>query len=561
MHRLAAMPGGWEAGAEGVIFIEQTPAPVVILTAADTDIQVLAKAITQLPDDAPELRVANLLQLQQQLTIDTYAEEVLSKARVIVLRLLGGRSYWSYGLEVVQETVAETEAALLVLPGDDRPDPDLMSQSTVPLAQVNQLWRYFTEGGIENSIAALQFLSHSYLEYGVEPSPPQTIARVALYPWQAVCRELSGEISEHSATALHWPLRPPKSGRRVPKVPFNSVDDLPVPSMPSAGSETFEAQRRYLANAEAAPNPDRDAKVGILFYRAHYLAGNTDMIDALCRGLREQGLDPVPVFVQSLQAAENQAELLDILQADGIDLLINTTSFSLAKLSAETLNLQLWEQLNVPVLQAICSGGTEENWRAQLRGLSPRDMAMNVALPEVDGRIISRAISFKAVQARHVALETDVISYRPVCDRIQFVTQLAANWIKLRRTPVAARRVALILANYPNRDGRLANGVGLDTPASCIEILKAMTAEGYDLEDIPTDGDQLIERLTTGITNDPEAQDLRVRYQYLSLADYRQYFAELPEIVQQQIRDRWGSPEQYIEANGFAIAGLQFGQI
>ncbi|PZD74979.1 Aerobic cobaltochelatase subunit CobN [Acaryochloris thomasi RCC1774] len=565
MHRLAAMPGGWEAGAEGVIFIEQTPAPVVILTAADTDIQVLAKAITQLPDDAPELRVANLLQLQQQLTIDTYAEDVLSKAQVIVLRLLGGRSYWSYGLEVVQETVAKTEAALLVLPGDDRPDPDLMSQSTVPLAQVNQLWRYFTEGGIKNSIAALQFLSHSYLECEVEPPLPQSIARVARYPWQAVDHELSGEISEKDAVALHSPPRPPNSGGREPKVQFNPVDDLSVPSSSSAEAqrslrfdETFEAQHKRLA--ETAPKPVRNAKVGILFYRAHYLAGNTDVIDALCSALSEQGLDSVPVFVQSLQAAENQAELLDILQADGIDLLINTTSFSLAKLSAETLNLQLWEQLNVPVLQAICSGGTEENWRAQLRGLSPRDMAMNVALPEVDGRIISRTISFKAVQARHAALETDVISYRPVCDRIHFVTQLAANWIKLRRTPAAERKIALILANYPNRDGRLANGVGLDTPASCIEILKAMAAEGYDLKDIPTDGDQLIERLTTGITNDPEAQDLRVRYQYLSLADYRQYFAELPEIVQQQIHDRWGSPDQYIEVDGFAIAGLQLGQ-
>ncbi|MGF1600980.1 MAG: cobaltochelatase subunit CobN [Thermosynechococcaceae cyanobacterium] len=491
MHRLAAMPGGWEAGTEGVIFIEQTPAPLVVLTAADTDIQVLAKATQELPEDFPDLRVANLLQLQQQLTIDTYAEDVLSHAQVIVLRLLGGRSYWSYGLEVVQETVARTGAALLVLPGDDRPDLDLMSQSTVPLAKVNQLWQYFTEGGIDNSIAALQFLAHYWLDNALEPLPSQTIARVAIYPWKA---------------------------------------------------------------------SDRTKRVGILFYRAHYLAGNTDMIDALCHALCNQGLDPVPVFVQSLQAEENQAELLDILQAEnGIDLLINTTSFSLAKLSADTLNLQLWEQLNVPVLQAICSGGTEENWQAQLRGLSPRDMAMNVALPEVDGRIISRAISFKAVQARHSALETDVVSYRPVCDRIHFVTQLAANWIKLRRTPIADRKIALILANYPNRDGRLANGVGLDTPASCIEILKAMAAEGYTLKDIPNDGDDLIERLTTGITNDPEAQDLRVRYQHLSLADYEQHFSALPEGVQVQINERWGNPEQYTEEQGFAIAGLQLG--
>ncbi|NET39387.1 MAG: cobaltochelatase subunit CobN, partial [Cyanothece sp. SIO1E1] len=133
MHRLAATPGGWTPEADGVIFVEQTPAPLVVLTAADTDIQTLAKAIPQLPARFPALRVTNLLQLQQQLTIDTYAETVLASAQVIVLRLLGGRAYWSYGLEVTKELVQRSGAALIVLPGDDRPDPDLISHSTTPL--------------------------------------------------------------------------------------------------------------------------------------------------------------------------------------------------------------------------------------------------------------------------------------------------------------------------------------------------------------------------------------------------------------------------------------------
>ena len=113
MHRLAAMPGGWEAGStEGVIFVEQTPAPIVVLTAADTDIQVLAQAQARLPDQAPSIRVANLLQLQQQLSIDHYVESVLSQAKVIIVRLLGGRAYWSYGLERVKETVGKTGASI-----------------------------------------------------------------------------------------------------------------------------------------------------------------------------------------------------------------------------------------------------------------------------------------------------------------------------------------------------------------------------------------------------------------------------------------------------------------
>ncbi len=501
MHRLAAMPGGWEAGStEGVIFVEQTPAPIVVLTAADTDIQVLAQALPRLSDQVPSVRVANLLQLQQQLSIDHYVDAVLCHAQVIIVRLLGGRAYWSYGLEVVKGTVSETRAYLYVLPGDDRPDPDLISHSNVGLSAVHQLWRYFTEGGIDNCVQGLQFLAHHHFNSTVEPIPPQSVPRIGLFS-------------------------------------------------NSHGQEPCFASR---------------SRVGILFYRAHYLAGNVDAIAALSQALTTHNLTPVPIFVQSLQDPETQAELVQLFNPPnqpGIDLLLNTTSFSLAKLAAETLNLELWQHLDIPVLQVICSGGSVERWQTQLQGLAPRDMAMNVALPEVDGRIISRAVSFKAVQTYNSQIETDVVSYQPVEDRIQFVAELAANWVKLRRCDPSKRRIALILANYPTRDGRLANGVGLDTPASCIAILQAMQSAGYTLEGLPADGDQLIEWLTTGVTNDPEGWPLRKVYQQLSLADYEAVFTQLPSVVQQQMCDRWGPPSQAAPDGFFAIAGIQLGHV
>ena len=389
MHRLAAMPGGWESSdfPAGVIFIEQTAAPVVMLTAADTDIQVLATAIPQLPPNFPAVRVVNLLQLQQQLTIDTYADEVLAKAQVIILRLLGGRSYWSYGLEVIRETVVCTGTTLFVLPGDDRPDPDLTSHSTAPLSLTNQLWRYFTEGGVDNSINALKLVAHHCLGFDCTVIPPQPIPRIGTV-------DLASVLQSNCANKMQNPAS--LSSHSSPRTPCLS------------------------------PSP----KVGILFYRAHYLAGNTAVIEALCTALQERGLHPVPVFAQSLQDPSIQAELVTLLQpaqGNGIDLLLNTTSFSLAKLAAETLNLEVWKQLDVPVLQVICSGGPVDRWQAHWKGLAPRDMAMNVALPEVDGRIISRAVSFKAVQARDEALETEVVRYHPVRDRIHFVADLSGQ--------------------------------------------------------------------------------------------------------------------------------------
>ncbi|MBC1217458.1 cobaltochelatase subunit CobN, partial [Trichormus variabilis ARAD] len=182
MHRISTTSVGWNQS-EGVIFLEQTPAPFVLITAADTDIQTLAAAVPKLPATFPAIRVANLLLLQQQISIDTYAEQVLELAQVIILRLLGGRSYWAYGLEVVQEIVERTGITLIVMPGDDALDPELISQSTAPVGTVNQIWQYFYEGGVQNIVNALQFISDVSLKTTYNPPAPQRVPRVGLYDW------------------------------------------------------------------------------------------------------------------------------------------------------------------------------------------------------------------------------------------------------------------------------------------------------------------------------------------------------------------------------------------
>ncbi|MBO1055216.1 MAG: cobaltochelatase subunit CobN [Dolichospermum sp. JUN01] len=504
MHRISATPGGLNQS-EGLFFLEQTPAPFVLITAADTDIQTLAAVVPKLPREFPELRVANLLQLQQEISIDAYGEQVLESAQIIVLRLIGGSSYWAYGLEVVQEIVQRHGKTLIVMPGDDGLDLDLISKSTLSEKIVQKIWQYFQEGGIENFLNALQFITDTVLSTAFNPPAPQSVPRVGLY---------------------------------------------------ERSQEKKEEERK------------NQPKVGILFYRAHYLAGNTKVIDALCNALVEKNLQPVPVFVSSLREPGVSDKLCELFAEENnnhVSLLMNTTSFSLASLETETPQTELWEKLNVPVLQVILSASSVEQWESQSQGLTPRDMAINVALPEVDGRIISRAVSFKTLQTRNHKLETDVVIYEPVSDRIEFVAQLAANWVRLRVKPPQERRIALILANYPNTNGRLANGVGLDTPASCVEILKALKLAGYELENIPETGDELIQILTSSVTNDPEGKDWKPINQSLSATEYKNYFSTLPINIQKQIIERWGeycsqSPITNHQSP-FPISGIQFGNV
>ena len=126
---------------------------------------------------------------------------------------------------------------------------------------------------------------------------------------------------------------------------------------------------------------------------------------------------------------------------------------------------------------------------------------MNVALPEVDGRVLSRAIAFKNADNFDEDTQTNIVKHQPIMDRVEFVADLAKSWAELSKRPENLRKIGMVLANYPNRDGRIGNGVGLDTPAGTIEVLRAMAAAGYDCGEIPADGDALIDHLLEGPTN------------------------------------------------------------
>ena len=135
-----------------------------------------------------------------------------------------------------------------------------------------------------------------------------------------------------------------------------------------------------------------------------------------------------------------------------------------------------------------------------------------------------------------------VVSYKPVEDRLAFVAELAAAWARLRRTPANERKIAIVWANYPNRDGRIGNGVGLDTPAGTFTFLNGLRATGYDTGILPADGQALVERLLSGPTND-RRQGHGKGGETLALVDYQAWFAKLSQDVSGQVTERWGPPD------------------
>jgi cobaltochelatase CobN len=505
MHLLSAQAAA-TADVEAAVDLGQSPGEIVLLSAADTELACLAAAHAKLGDAAPSLRLASILRLSHPLSVDLHVERVVAQARLVIVRLLGGKGYWPYGIEQVATTCREQGIPLACLPGDDRPDPDLGALSTLPAAAQARLWRYLVHGGIDNAEQALRYAA-SLLGRDL--------------PWQE-------------------PVPLPRAGLYHP--------GLPSPDLAGLMARWRQGRPRAI----------------VVFYRALVQSGDLAPIDALLAALDQAGLDAAGLFVASLKDAEAAALAEAVLAATEPAVVLNATAFAVAAVDGDGSDgADPLAAADAPVLQVVLSGGGEEGWREGSRGLGPRDLAMSVALPEVDGRILARAVSFKAVAERDPRTEADLARHRPVPDRVAFTAELAAAWARLRATPAAERRIAVLLANYPNRDGRLANGVGLDTPASCIELLRALRGAGYAVAEAPEDGDALIRRLAAGPTNDLAALAEREIRVSLPLAAYRRLLAALPETVRAAVNERWGEPERdpHLVAGGFALPLLPLGHV
>jgi cobaltochelatase CobN len=195
---------------------------------------------------------------------------------------------------------------------------------------------------------------------------------------------------------------------------------------------------------ETARNDESVA--AIVFYRSVLEGGQVAPIDALVEALRKRGIGCTALYVASLKDETSAGLIRETLALRRPDIILNATSFAVSAGGTDPL-----AEFDCPVLQVVLAGSSEEDWRANSQGLGPRDLAMNVVLPELDGRILSRAISFKADALWHEKTQCRIVTYKPVADRVSYVADLAANWLRLRRTPAPNRKLAIVLANYPDK--------------------------------------------------------------------------------------------------------------
>ena len=189
MHLLRTQPGA-QLPADSIADLGQTPAELVILCTGDSHLSLLAEAARQLPDDYPSLRLASPAQLSNNASVDYYVEQVLQHAKVILISVHGGVSYWRYGVERLVELGARG-ATVIMVPGDDKPDPELNALGNVAEEDSQRLWQYLRQGGLNNAHQLFRCIGSRWLGRDDPWQEPQPLPRVGLYHPQRSSAQLA----------------------------------------------------------------------------------------------------------------------------------------------------------------------------------------------------------------------------------------------------------------------------------------------------------------------------------------------------------------------------------
>ncbi|WP_328433505.1 cobaltochelatase subunit CobN [Streptomyces sp. NBC_00425] len=431
---------------------------------------------------------------------------LLDGADLVVVRLLGGVRAWQDGLDLL---LADGRP-VVVLTGEQAPDAQLMAASTVPVGIAAEAHAYLAHGGPANLEQLARFLSDTVL--------------------------LTGHGFDAPASAPTWgPLERP-------------------------------------ARADAPGVPT----IAVLYYRAHHMSGNTAFVHALCDAVEASGARALPLYVASLRAPE--PELIEELRA--ADAIVATVLAAGGTRPAEASaggDDESWDagaltSLDVPILQALCLTSSRSDWETSDEGVSPLDAAGQIAVPEFDGRLITVPFSFKEIDADGLP------AYVADPERAARVAGIAVRHARLRHIPPADKRLALVLSAYPTKHSRIGNAVGLDTPASAVALLRRLREEGYDFgtdAEVPGlasgDGDELIRALIEAGGHDQDwltEEQLARNPVRIPAADYRRWFAALPEELRTSVEEHWGPPpgEMFVDRSrnpqgDIVLAALRFGNL
>lgn len=443
-------------------------------------------------------------------------EELAQGCRIAVVRLLGSIRIWEDGIAELKRL----GLAVVVVSGEQSPDALLMEASTVPANISVETHHYLAHGGPDNLTQLWNFLSDTILYTGLGFSSP---------------------------TAL------PEWGYRTGWENSNNISLKPATD----------------TSLSRAP------RVAVVYYRAQEIAGNTAYIDALCEAIAARGAVPVPLYTASLRRPHD--DLLTVLGSADVAIVTvlaaggNIPAHATAGGDDEAWDVEHLAALNIPILQGLCLTTSRAAWKDSEDGLSALDVARQVAVPEFDGRIITIPFSFKEMS------DDGIPRYVADTERCAQLASTAFKTAALGLVDAPNKRVAILLSAYPTKHARIGNAVGLDTPASVVEVLRQMRAAGYDLGTEPVAGldtessDDLITELIKAGGQDPDwltDEKLSANPHRIPLATYSTWFDAVDADLRDAVVDKWGEApgSMYVDYShnpqgDICVAAIRYGNV
>ena len=497
MHRIASQPG--EIDPAQIDLIEQPGAPILFLSSASTDISTISHILNNSKSNNFKYPIRALLlsELFHPAQIDHYLSTTASEAKLIFIRLLGDRSYWSYGFEqLINWKNDDPNRNIVVISGIKQHQQELEELSSVPLNIVSHISTLINNGGSQNMRYVTEILALILENKNINLDKYIPVEYEELIKWD-------------------W-------------------------------------------------NHETGYKVLVILYNSLLKSNDLKLATIIKTSLIKNKLCPRIIWVNSLKSKDIQDKLLTIISEESIKVVLTTTSFATTNSDQTNIQNQFWNICNIPVFQLLTSTDSKDSWENSYLGLNSVDLTLQVVMPEIDGRINTRPIAFKEILFRENKLSTPIKFLDPYLESINWVIELITNWIKLSELKNSDKRITIILANYPIKNGRIANGVGLDTPQSLLNILLWLKSEGYDLgnKNIPNNSLELVNSILSKRTNDPES-DHRQNLDYLTFKDYKKWWDSINLNSRERLIDKWNEPIEAIdlEANGFSINGISYGNI
>ncbi|MDF5735393.1 MULTISPECIES: magnesium chelatase subunit H [unclassified Nostoc] len=322
----------------------------------------------------------------------------------------------------------------------------------------------------------------------------------------------------------------------------------------------FEDVREYLNWYTARKDISSDLKdplapcVGLVLQRTHLVTGDDAHYVAMVQELEALGARVLPVFAGGLDFSKPVDAYFyePNTNIQLVDAVISLTGFALVGGPARQDHpkaIESLKRLNRPYMVALpLVFQTTEEWMDSDLGLHPIQVALQIAIPELDGAIEPIILSGRdGTTGKAIALR----------DRVEAVAERALKWANLRRKPKLDKKVAITVFSFPPDKGNVGTAAYLDVFGSIYEVMKALKNNGYDLPELPESAEVLMQEVIHDAQAQYNSPELNIAYK-MSVPEY-----EALTPYSQRLEENWGPPPGHLNSDGqnLLIYGKQFGNV